>query len=54
MRGRVGLSTFGVSGLLFLVWGIWEHAWVAIVAGIVFLGADALVYWLAQPAKRRP
>ncbi len=53
MRSFVGLSIFGVFGLLILGYGIWEGAWVGIVAGLALVGVDGLMYWLMQPVKRR-
>jgi transketolase C-terminal domain/subunit len=53
IRSFVGISIFGAFGLLMLGYGIWEGAWIGIVAGLALVGVDALMYWLAQPVKRR-
>ena len=53
IRSFVGISIFGAFGLLMLGYGIWEGAWIGIVTGLALVGVDALMYWLAQPVKRR-
>ena len=52
MRSFVGLSIFGVFGLLIVGYSIWEGAWLGIVAGLALVAVDVL-YWLMQPVKRR-
>jgi hypothetical protein len=52
MRSFVGLSIFGLLGVLILAYGIWEGAWIAIFAGIALVAVDGLAYWLGQPVKR--